>query len=77
MDKIEIDDSFKEKTTKCNNDFSCLMGDHSCMCEAIEDTNCCSIKIKPKPDLSCKYYVSPYGTCMCPTRVEIYRKYKM
>ena len=77
MDKIEIPNSIKEKTTNCERDFKCLTGDHSCMCEVLENTDRCSIKIKTKPDAPCKYYVSPFRTCECPTRAVIYRTYKM
>ena len=77
MHEIKIADSIKEKTTQCVRDFACLTGNTSCMCEVMEDTNRCSVKIKPKSVLSCKYYVVPFGTCRCPTRVEIYRKHKM
>ena len=73
----KIADSIKEKTTKCNRSFQCLTGDSLCLCEVIEDTNRCSVKIKSKSDASCEYFRAPFGTCMCPTRVEIYRKYKM
>ena len=77
MNKIEIPDPVKEKTTKCESNFKCL-DDNSCMCEVIEGSKLTTVKIKPKLDLSCPYVLSvgSYRYCLCPTRNQIYKKYK-
>jgi hypothetical protein len=75
---IKIDISVKDKTTKCNQNFKCLSGDTSCLCKVDDSEKLATVKIKPKPDLSCPYCLSlnAFQYCLCPTRNEIYKKYK-
>ena len=79
MDKLEISDSILEKATKCERGFKCLSGDNTCVCEVDDSSKLPLIKVKPKPDLSCPYCFSFNKSryCRCPTRREIYMKYKM
>ena len=76
---IEIDKAVLKKTTRCDYDFSCLSGDYSCMCEVIELKGFSSIKVKPKPDRPCSYLLRFHQShyCVCPTRREIFVKYKI
>lgn len=66
--------------TRCNDNFSCLKGSSTCLCE-VED--CADGKIhfiKPANlDFPCEYQ-SPFGyvfTCNCPVRKEIYNVYQV
>ena len=79
MDKLEIDKAVLKKTTRCKYDFSCLSGDHSCMCEVIELKGISSIKIRPNPYTPCSYDLPFHQShyCVCPTRREIFVKYKI
>ncbi len=77
--EIKIDKGILKKTTRCNFDFSCLTGDKTCLCEVIDQKGFSSIKVRPNPDLPCSYNL-PFNKshyCICPTRREIYQKYKI
>jgi len=78
MAPIQVEGSVKNKTKKCERDFKCLSGDNSCLCEVVDSSKLATVKIKPKPDLSCPYCLSfnTFHYCLCPTRNEIYKKYK-
>ncbi len=81
MDKMEIkiEKDVLDKTTKCNCDFSCLSGDNTCRCEVIEMTGISSIKVNPNPNLPCSYHLPFHKShfCVCPTRRELYKQYKI
>jgi hypothetical protein len=75
---IKIADSILEKTKKCEREFCCLSENDFCLCEVLDSTKLATVKIKPKPHLSCSYCLS-VGTlrfCLCPTRNAIYKQYK-
>ena len=76
---IEIDKAVLKKTSRCNFDFICLSEDHSCMCEVKDLKGLTSIKVKPNPDRPCPYLLRFHKShyCVCPTRREIYNKYKI
>ena len=76
---IEIDKDVLKRTTRCNDDFSCLSGDHSCMCEVKDLKGLTSIKVIPNPDRPCHYLLKFHKShyCVCPTRRAIYEKYKI
>ena len=78
MDKFEIDNSVKEKTKKCERGFKCLSGDTSCFCEVDASGKLATVKVKPKPGLSCPYCLplNKSNYCLCPTRNTIYKRYK-
>ena len=79
MDKFEVAPAVKDKTTKCERDFTCLTGDNSCLCEVIEGGSLATVKIQSKPDPPCPYCFSlnTFHYCLCPTRNELYKQYKM
>jgi len=81
MDKanIRLDKAVLQKTTHCINDFSCLFGDKTCLCDVVTSNEEDIIEIKAQPSRSCKYCISldSASYCHCPTRVEIYNRYKM
>lgn len=78
MVKIDISDFIIAKTTKCKRDFKCLSGNNSCMCEVLESGKVTTVKLKAKPESPCPYCYSfnTFHYCLCPTRNEIYKKYK-
>jgi hypothetical protein len=65
-------------TTHCLNDFSCLSGDKTTMCDVRASIAEDIVEIKTKPKIECKYCISLESACYChcPTRVEIYKQYK-
>jgi hypothetical protein len=76
---IRIGQDIISKATVCTNDFSCVSGDKSCLCE---------IESHPKEPLyflthlnnkRCNYsYVfGYYNVCLCPVRQEIYKRYRV
>ena len=76
---LHIDERVLRETTKCANNFRCLSGDKSCFCEGIYSIGSDMIKIPLNPDRLCAYRLS-YGYsyfCLCPTRCEIYNRYKI
>jgi hypothetical protein len=81
MDKagIRIDKAVLHKTTHCTNNFSCLSGDKTCLCDVLASNEEDIIEIKSPPSRPCTYRISLESAsyCHCSTRVEIYNRYKM
>jgi len=81
MDKtnIRLDKAVLHKTTHCINDFSCLSGEKTCLCDVVASNEEDIIEIKAQPARSCRYCIALESAsyCHCPTRVEIYNRYKM
>ena len=81
MDKrdIWIDDAIIRKTTKCKHDFSCLSGDKRHLCDVVVSNGKDIVEIKSKPSLSCSYcmFLDSTSYCHCPTRNEIYNRYRI
>lgn len=80
--KYAIDSVTLQKTAYCKCDFSCLSGGKECLCEVERHVgnNGGVLFIKPKSDArTCKYLLSLRykPLCICPTRKEIYRHYKI
>ena len=80
MDKLatKIPEEILQKTTNCEFDFNCLFGDKQCLCEIKASIVNDLLELKPKFDIHCKYRM-PFGDtffCTCPTRNEIYKRYK-
>lgn len=48
-----------------------IMGDNSCMCEVIDAGKVATIKIKPKPDLSCPVVIKSSILCGSGNRKEV------
>lgn len=77
--KIEIDDDILDTTTNCNDDFSCLLGDLELLCEVESCVSDTIHFVKCLETTHC-YYKVPFGdghVCTCPTRMEIYNRYKV
>ncbi len=77
--RLEINDNVLNNTTRCRKDFACLSGTGQCLCKL---TYCFSGKsyfIEPEGNLLCNYKVSFSGSvlCGCPTRKEIYNRYRI
>lgn len=77
--KTEINEEILKNTTKCNKNFSCLSGNRNELCmveynvkDKIHFIKCTNTKF-------CSYKIS-FGysyVCTCPTRKEIYNRYKL
>lgn len=76
---VKIDETTIRSTVNCRNDFRCLSGDTECLCEVKYSTSYDMLEIIPKSDIACSHRISlgKMHFCMCPTRVEIYKKYKI
>jgi hypothetical protein len=77
---IRIDQEIIKETTECEKNFSCLTKSRRELCE-IEITLFSGKVhfIKCKQDLECNYKIDfeNESCCFCPTRKEIYNKYKL
>ena len=74
----KIDESILSKTT-CEHKFKCLTNGNCPNCEAVRPSEMDYIYVKMKGNKDCPYAISFDGDsiCSCPTRREIYRKYKV
>jgi len=75
----QISDDSKQRTSKCSYDFGCLANDKYDTCR-IETEISGGLSIKHICNKQfCKYflYFGPRNICICPVRVEIYRRYKI
>jgi len=76
-----ISDEVKAATTNCQKSFSCLSAIRkaSGMCKVVFCVNCKMLGILCESEKECTYkYDSEDRTyCICPTRKEIYMKYKV
>ena len=75
----KIDKTVLDKTTRCINDFSCLSEERKCLCDVVASNEEDIVEIKSLPSRSCNYCISLDSAryCHCPTRVEIYNRYKI
>ena len=76
---MQIKDDILQRTTKCTHDFSCLSGDKQRVCKVIGIIGFDMKAIKRKLEIDCTYCLS-YGNgslCLCPTRNEIYNRYRI
>ncbi len=76
---LDIAQDILEETKECRHGFSCLTSGRKCMCKPEDfcSDNVCFIKREEATN--CSYMIS-FGysfVCTCPTRKEIYRKYRM
>jgi hypothetical protein len=76
---LKIDKAVIQSTVNCKHDFRCLSGDKSCLCEVKESIGYDMLKIEPKSDVDFSHLISLGKTnfCNCPTRIEIYNRYKI
>ena len=75
---IQIDEDVKKSTTKCEKDFRCLVDKTYELCKVTESVHDNVLFIKCEEDNYCIYRMD-FGNsyiCNCPTRKEIYKKYK-
>jgi hypothetical protein len=77
--KFIIEDQIVKATKKCEKNFSCLKLDESAMCKVVFCINCKLHGIECKNDTFCAYKLTAEerNFCTCPTRKEIYFKYKV
>ena len=78
--KYQIDKDILNNTTNCSDDFSCLSGNDTCLCEVDKyiESEDSVLFIKPMYEY-CKNELS-FGNsffCICPIRKEIYKNYKI
>ena len=76
---IQINKNILQRTTHCNHEFCCLSGDKKSLCDVVGSVGFDIKVIKPKSENDCKYHLS-YGNgslCVCPTRNELYNRYKI
>ena len=77
--RLEIGENTLRKTRNCGNDFSCLKGEKVCLCEVVGSSGYDVLFVKPKSKKDCSY-CTPFSNsflCHCPTRNEIYNRYKI
>ena len=76
---IKISEYTLKATTKCEKDFSCLSGRKECLCKIEYPNEHHTILIKTRPDNFCTYllHLNASTYCLCPTRNEIYIRYKI
>lgn len=77
---IEIHSEIQKETIYCNTNFGCLGKENNCLCLAATVIRCVNSKILfvNCSNAVCMYHMSFGNTtiCNCPTRMEIYKKYK-
>ena len=75
---FEIDKETLHRTTDCAKDFDCLNNNNHDYCKVLECVNTVHF-VKCSMDNRC-YYRLPFSKefiCTCPTRKEIFKKYKI
>jgi len=75
--KYKISSDILNETTQCKDNYSCLTGGRVCLCEVTEYFTHRIMFVKPM-NAGCSYCMS-FGyshICNCPTRKEIYYRYK-
>jgi hypothetical protein len=76
----QVSDKIRKQTTKCSYNFTCLNNDTWDTCSIERDVQRAFLAVKTKSNKStCPYWFS-YGSsyhCTCPTRLEIYKRYKI
>ena len=76
---FDIDEEIKQKSDRCRDGFSCLKGENNCLCEVESFINNKLLFIKPDKGGVCEYKTS-FGYsyyCACPTRKELFYRYKV
>ena len=75
--KLKIPNKTIKATTKCHQNFACLENpDVVCEVENCIHDGVCFVKCAESKNCN---YIVPYGysyICTCPTRIEIYNKYR-
>ena len=76
---LEVDDSTVKKTTKCENNFSCLPEKRKELCKVTYQVDDKVYFVECQKTEPCSYVV-PFGhsfVCTCPVRKEVYVRYNM
>jgi hypothetical protein len=77
---VHVDKATLKKTTRCRRDFECLESGVCSGCEIKPVGRDDKFLVKPKGDSESCPYLTELGfashICRCPTRVEIYRRYR-
>ena len=67
------------KRTDCHNGFHCLSGDMEGVCAVVNpDWKKVVVTDCPERGLDCAYcrpFQGPQGLCVCPTRIELFRRH--
>ncbi len=74
-----IDNNILRETTKCRNNFACLEGSKKCLNDVEQCINREVHFVNCKKMNSCDYLI-PFGdtyVCNCPTRKEIYNRFRV
>ena len=76
---FKIDDSVLNRTFNCKDDFRCLSGNKECLCAVVGSVGSSMVQIKSEFHPHCKYRVpfDSFDYCLCPTRNELYNRYKI
>ena len=81
IENINIDPNILNQTTHCRDNFSCLSGKKSCLCEVGRHmkSNSSAVFIQPQNEEACNYKMAfGYGwICNCTTRKTLYREYNI
>ena len=76
---LKIDEAVIRSTVNCQYSFRCLSGDATCLCEVKDSIKYDMLEVNPKSDIGCCHRISlgKKNFCICPTRVEIYNRYRI
>ncbi len=77
---VFIDDEILKKTTHCRNNFACLTDEPLGVCGVVRDYHRGIIVTLCGKKRQCHYCTclkDKEGICTCPTRVELFRRYKV
>jgi hypothetical protein len=76
---MKIEKEILDKTVKCTKDFDCLKNEKHIYCkvERVIDNKIDFIKCKEKTLCNYKLAFGYSNICTCPTRIEIYNKYRL
>jgi hypothetical protein len=78
--KLAISEDVLGKTTRCSRNFACLSGDKECLCELESQINNQVFFIRNNQQCGICDYKMSFGfsyICNCPTRKEVYNRYKI
>ena len=76
---LQVNEETLAETTKCLDDFTCLTGDSQCLGK-VRYRMLGELLVVECPTLSSCWYCVPLASshvCTCPTRKEIYNRYRV
>ncbi len=79
MDTLQMKSVVSKAITRCDKDFSCLSENVECTCWVTYASRYRFVEVKPRSNDPCSYLFH-YGNgtyCLCPTRNELYNRYKI